>query len=407
MKDMRTRVNFLPLLCTLCALVCLTTTAVPAQSSAGEFQRILNEKAAFQPADFAALEQGQTIVKLTPITDKREIAMCGLVTLRTSADQFLRTYLENMTRQNNQTILEAGRFGTAPAVADLQQLTIDAAEIEDLKACVAGDCSLKLSAKMIERLRREVDWDASDYEAQATLLLKTMLTEYVRDYVARGPEALIEYHDKRNRIRLADEQQALGSASGYLTDLLREAGSGMQVVEDVIIWSKIKFGLKPVLVINHVRAYKPERETGLQVLVASNQIYATHYFTSSLALTAFVSVPGASPYLVFENRSRTDGLVGPFSKLKRGVIEKKSVAGLKAILEHSKTSIEGPAYAGENAAAAAMRRSTGWSRRLFGGIRPLLWVLVLSALAALLLLRRTEYLRFSMKESRITTRGKL
>jgi len=406
MKDMRTRVNFLPLLCTLCALVCLTTTAVPAQSSAGEFQRILNEKAAFQPADFAALEQGQTIVKLTPITDKREIAMCGLVTLRTSADQFLRTYLENMTRQNNQTILEAGRFGTAPAVADLQQLTIDAAEIEDLKACVAGDCSLKLSAKMIERLRREVDWDASDYEEQATLLLKTMLTEYVRDYVARGPEALIEYHDKRNRIRLADEQQALGSASGYLTDLLREAGSGMQVVEDVIIWSKIKFGLKPVLVINHVRAYKPERETGLQVLVASNQIYAMHYFTSSLALTAFVSVPGASPYLVFENRSRTDGLVGPFSKLKRGVIEKKSVAGLKAILEHSKTSIEGPAYAGENA-AAAMRRSTGWSRRLFGGIRPLLWVLVLSALAALLLLRRTEYLRFSMKESRITTRGKL
>jgi len=311
-----------------------------------------------------------------------------------------------MTRQNNQTILEAGRFGTAPAVADLQQLTIDAAEIEDLKACVAGDCSLKLSAKMIERLRREVDWDASDYEEQATLLLKTMLTEYVRDYVARGPEALIEYHDKRNRIRLADEQQALGSASGYLTDLLREAGSGMQVVEDVIIWSKIKFGLKPVLVINHVRAYKPERETGLQVLVASNQIYAMHYFTSSLALTAFVSVPGASPYLVFENRSRTDGLVGPFSKLKRGVIEKKSVAGLKAILEHSKTSIEGPAYAGENA-AAAMRRSTGWSRRLFGGIRPLLWVLVLSALAALLLLRRTEYLRFSMKESRITTRGKL
>jgi len=406
MKDMRTRVNFLPLLCTLCALVCLNTTEVPAQSSAGEFQRILNEKAAFQPADFAALEQGQTIVKLTPITDKREIAMCGLVTLRTSADQFLRTYLENMTRQNNQTILEAGRFGTAPAVADLQQLTIDAAEIEDLKACVAGDCSLKLSAKMIERLRREVDWDASDYEEQATLLLKTMLTEYVRDYVARGPEALIEYHDKRNRIRLADEQQALGSASGYLTDLLREAGSGMQVVEDVIIWSKIKFGLKPVLVINHVRAYKPERETGLQVLVASNQIYATHYFTSSLALTAFVSVPGASPYLVFENRSRTDGLVGPFSKLKRGVIEKKSVAGLKAILEHSKTSIEGPAYAGENA-AAAMRRSTGWSRRLFGGIRPLLWVLVLSALAALLLLRRTEYLRFSMKESRITTRGKL
>ena len=149
--------------------------------------------------------------------------MCGLVSLRTTADQFLRSYIDGMTRQNNQTVLEAGRFGTAPAVADLQQLTIDAAEIEDLKQCVAGDCQMKLSAQMIERFRRDVNWQAADYQAQATQLLKTMLVEYVRDYQARGPAALIEYNDKRNGVRLADEQQALGSASGYLNDLLRDA----------------------------------------------------------------------------------------------------------------------------------------------------------------------------------------
>lgn len=402
---MRTRVNFLPIVFTLCALACLTTNAALAQSSADEFQRILNQKAAFEPADFAALEQGQTIVKLTPVTDKREIAFCGLVSLRTSADSFLSTYLDSMTRQNNQTILEAGRFGTAPAVADLQHLTIEPADIEDLKACVAGDCQIKLSAKMIERLRHEVNWQAPDYQAKAAQLLKTMLADYVRDYVARGPEALIEYNDKRDQVRLADEQQALGSASGYLNDLLRDASSGLRVVEEAIIWSKVKFGLKPVLVINHVKAYR--RDTGPQVLVASNQIYANHYFTSSLALTAFVSVPGANPYLVYENRSRTDGLVGPFSKIKRRIIENKSVEGLKAILEHSKQSMEGPAYAAAAKTAVAVHQTSSWSQRLFGGVRPLLWVLVLSALAALLLLRRTEYIRYPMKETRIDTRGKV
>jgi len=386
-------------------LVCLAATGALAQSSTSDLQRILSEKAAFEPADFAALEQGKTIVKLTPITDKREVALCGLVSLRTSADEFLRSYLDGMTRQNNKTLLEAGRFGSAPAVADLQQLTIEAADIEDLKQCVAGDCQIKLSAKMIERLRREVDWQASDYQTQATQLLKTMLVEYVRDYRAHGPAALIEYNDKRDGVRVADEQRALGSASGYLTDLLRDTRAGLQLVEDAIIWSKIKFGLKPVLVVNHVRAYKVEREHGPQVLVVSNQIYANHYFTSSLALTAFVNVPGATPYLVYENRSRTDGLVGPFSKLKRSVIEGKSVEGLKAVLEHSKARIEGAPF-GAADTAIAVRQSGGWGRRLFGGIRPLLWVLVISALAALLLLRRTESVRAPLKP-RITTRGKL
>ena len=406
---MLTRVNSLPVVCVVSVLVCLAATAgntALAQSSANEFQRILNEKAAFEAADFAALEQGQTIVKLTPITDKRELAMCGMVSLRTTAEQFLRSYIDGLSRQNNQTVLEAGRFGTAAAVADLQQLTIDAEEIEDLKQCVAGDCQIKLSAQMIERFRREVDWEAADYQAQATQLLKTMLVEYVRDYQARGPAALIEYNDKRYGVRLADEQQALGSASGYLNDLLRDAKSGMQVVEEAIVWSKIKFGLKPVVVINHIRAYKHDREHGPQVLVASNQIYANHYFTSSLALTAFVNVPGSAPYLVYENRSRTDGLVGPFSKLKRGVIEKKSLEGLRSILEQSKLKLEGP---GVNAAetTVASHKPRSWGQRLFGGIRPLLWVLVVSALLALILLRKFEYVRVAVKQTRIDTRGKL
>lgn len=382
---MLTRVHSIPVAGTLCMLLCLAANATLAQNSANEFQRILHEKATFEASDFAAIEQGQTVVKLTPVSEKREIALCGLVSLRTDADHFLKSYLDGLARNSNEAVLEAGRFGKAPAVADLQQLTVEPSDIEDLKQCAVGNCDMKLSAKMIDRVRREVNWDAPNYQTQASQLLKTMLAEYVRDYVARGPAALIAYHDKQDEVRVADEQQSLHAASGYLNDLLRNSQSGLRLVEDAIVWSKIKFGLKPVLLVEHVKVYQDTRGHGPQVLVAAEQIYANHYFNSSRALTAFVSVPGANPsaYLVFESRSRADGLQGAFSKLKKGIIENKAAGGLKSILEHTKLKLEGASFA---TVETTMHHSTGWGHRLFGGIRPVLWVLTISALLALFLL---------------------
>jgi hypothetical protein len=77
-------------------------------------------------------------------------------------------------------------------------------------------------------------------------------------------------------------------------------------------------------------------------LVTSKQIYANHYFDSSLALTAFVRIPGASPesYLVYENRSRADGLGGLFGKMKRGIVKDKAVDSLKNILQSSKANFK-------------------------------------------------------------------
>ena len=407
---MVTRGNYPSVIVIAIALIYLSANSTLAQTSPADFQRILQQKAAFETADFTALEKGQTVVKLTPITDKREVAVSGLVSLSTSADRFLQSYIDGMTRKN-QTVLEAGRFGSAPAVADLQQLTVESADIEDLKQCVVGSCELKLSANMIERFRREIDWQASDYQIKATELLKRMLVEYVGDYLKRGNAALIAYHDKRDEVRLADEHQALNTAPGYLNDLRRESQSGMRLVEDAIVWSKIKFGLKPVLVINHIKVYRDAREYGPQVLVASKQIYANHYFNSSLALTGFISVPGATPaaYLVYENRSRTDGLQGAFSKFKRRMIENKVAGGLKSVLEHTRLSLDAEVNAASHVDAAETKvvahQSVGWGQRLFGGVRPLLWVLMISALLTLLVLGRIERVR--VPPTRITSRGKL
>ena len=372
-------------LCTL--LVCSSVNIGLGQSSIAEFQKLLREKAAFDESDLAALQTNQPVVRLSPVADKREVAVWGIVNVRAGAEDFLKSYREGMTRKNNAAILEIGSFGKEPALADLESLTIEPSDMDDLKECAVGDCQVKLSATMIERFRKEIDWDSSDHQVAATNLFKQILLDYVRDYRTRGDEALIEYNDKRNEVSLAKEHRALASATGYINGVLADPKSGLQLVEDAIVWSKIKFGLKPVLAINHIRIYKRGREVGPQVLVESKQIYANHYFNASHALTAFVNVPGASQlaYLVYENRSIADGLEGPFSKIKRGVVEKKAVEGLKAILDNSRSSLEGQDLTATTAAFSS-HQSYGWGRRLFGGIRPLLWLLSLSALIALLAL---------------------
>lgn len=386
---MLTRINWL--LCTL-LISSATSATVMAQTSVAEFQKLLREKAAFGEQDFAALETNQPVVRVARGSDKREVAVAGVVNIRAGAENFLKSYRESMTRRSNAAILEIGSFSREPTLADLSNLTIESRDIEDLKECVAGNCQVKLSVPMIERFRKEIDWNAADSHVRVTELFKQMLLEYVRDYRTRGDEALIEYNDKRNKISLAEAQNALANSPSYINDALVEQQPSLRLVEDALVWSKIKFGLKPVIAVNHIKIYQSDREVGPQVLIQSKQIYANHYFNASLALTAFVNLANDGAYLVYENRSRADGFEGPFSKIKKGVVEKKAAEGLKAILEHSKASLDGPVVAAEEFSS---HRSHGWGQRLFGGIRPLLWLLMLSALIALLALgkRRGEIAR--------------
>src|SRR5207248_3300187 len=158
-------------------------------------------------------EQGQPVVRLLPVKHKREVAVSGLVSLQVRPEVFLQSFRENMARKSNSAILEVGSFSTAPTLDDLQTLTIEDRDLEDLKKCVVGDCKLKLSAMMIERLQKEVNWEAPDYRIQATQLLKQILLDYVRDYRARGDAALIAYNDKPNEVRLIEDQRALASES--------------------------------------------------------------------------------------------------------------------------------------------------------------------------------------------------
>ena len=377
-------------LITFCAIVCLGSNAGLAQHSVPEFHKILREKEAFDETDLAALEQGENVVRLLPVVDKREVAVCGLMSLQVPAEVFLQSFRESMAQKSNPAILEIGTFSGTPTLDDLRALTIENGDIEDLKECVVGDCQLKLSAMMIERLHKEVDWEAPDYRIQATHLLKLMFLDYVRDYLARGDVALIEYNDKPKVVRLAEEQHALKASSSYIYDVFNKFSQYVKgfprlkaaIVENAIVWSKVKFGLKPVIVINHITIFKNEKEAGPQILIASKQIYANHYFDSSLALTAFLSIAGSNPasYLFYENRSRADGLEGAFGKIKRRIVEDRAVSGLKTILESSKANLNARGLSRTESESAPIQERS-WRRWKVFGVHLFLWLFLITFVA--------------------------
>jgi len=383
----------LQILLGICALVLLGANTCPAQDSVTEFHKALSDRAAFTETDFLALTHGRPVVKLLSARDKREVVVAGLAPLQAPAELFLQSFRESMTRKNNPAILEIGSFSSQPTIDDLQLLTFENRDLEDLKDCVVGDCPLKLSAAMIDRLHKEVDWSAPDFRAQATQVLKLMLLDYVRDYQARGDSALIEYNDKQIAVRLADEQRDLMVALNH--DFLEEIpqylksspNAELHMIEHALVWSKIKFGFKPVIAINHITIYQREQKSGPQILIASKQIYANHYFDSSLALTAFLSIPGASSgYLFYENRSRADGLGGAFSGLKRSIVENRALDSVKAILHQSQASLEARALNGAESSAETTDVGTGRRWRV-GRVQAFLLLICIAALVLLVGLR--------------------
>jgi hypothetical protein len=408
--------RFIPFAITIsCALVwsaasiCLAQHPVPVPIT--NFP--LSEKVIFKSIG-PETDSGQPVVRLLPSQDKQEVAVCGLVYLQVPPETFLQSFRESMVRKSDSAILEIGRFSNAPTIDDLQSLTLESRDIDDLKTCVAGDCKVKLSAEMMQRFQNEIDWTAPNYHSQATLLFKNILLDYVREYLRQGDAALIEYNDKPKGLRLADETQSLIAASTFgqsipsnlSPDSKQLSESGLLVVENALVWSKIKFGLKPVIAINHIIIYK-EQKPNPHVLVISKQIYANHYFDASLAVTAFGNNPNktSGSYLFYENRSRLDGLTGLLGKFKRGVIEDQAVDNLTAFLEKSKASLSAR-MSNQPQSVSSFNAERNWRRWTSVVIQTGLLVFLMLAFVALLALGKYD-LKGAKPSSGLSKRNRL
>jgi len=320
--------------------IALFTIAVVIFSPSGQLWQAFQAHVHLSPSELSIADRGDALSKLLPAADAREMAAFGMVQVNTTADTLAARFRDIANFKKSEQILEIGKFATRPTVQDLKGLTLDEAELAAIKSCEVGRCDLRLSGEMIARLRRGAPGDVA-------ALFRQILVDYVNAYAAGGSAALIRYEDKSPSVSLATDFQGLLGASRYLRDYAPEFAAYLQSypqnkpqgAEDFFYWSKEKFGVKPVISLTHVFMYR--RPDSNDLLIVSKQIFATHYFDSSMGITALVAGSETTKfYLIYLNRSRVDALGGMFGGVLSSLIRRQIENGLVTNLKLTKQRLE-------------------------------------------------------------------
>lgn len=334
------------------ALLLTATVAVSAESQqrSVELNSLLQTHFSLTQADFADLDRGEVVSKALRTREKSEVASFGIVHVAVTPEFYLERFRDIENFKQGPQVLAIRKFSVPPRLEDLDGLGPTADDLRDLRDCRVGHCDIKLPAAVIEKIQREIDWKAPDSATAATRILREMLLNYVAVYLRGGNRALAEYNDKETPVRVAEEFDALLEASPYLPEYSPEffeyldkyPDKPLPGAENFLYGSMEKFGLKPTLSLTHVTIYRQSRGVPRpRVLIASKQIYASHYFDASLGLTAAVlDADGSGIYLMYLNRSRADGLDGAFSGIKRWILEGRIVKGMNENLKIIRTKLE-------------------------------------------------------------------
>jgi hypothetical protein len=340
-------------------LALLTSPTLYSQSKETALQALLRKQLKLTSADIAGLTQGRVLAKIIDSKEKREVVAIGVVRVNISQEEFLRRYRDISGFKQSDEVLQIGKFGDPPRVADVAGLTMESGDIEDLKSCKPGSCGLKLSAGMMARLAAGVQARSGssdgDAKERANVAMRELLVDYVKEYQQKGDAALVTYNDAKRPLSVADDFKSLLAGCSFLQEYAPEFGQYLNNYpngklpgyEGFVYWSKEKFGLKPVISVTHVFIYPRNTENRKELLIATKQLFADHYFDSSLGFAILAEEPADSTipgtYLIYLNQSRADALKGFLTGLRRSVVESRSLTALKNNLKLIKQRLERPA----------------------------------------------------------------
>jgi hypothetical protein len=327
--------------------------ALSIEDSLHEPHAFLQRYVNFSEKELAAMEDGKVVAKIFDMGHvENEVGAFGVVRLNIPKKLFVEKFRDIVTFTESDVVEQIGKFSEPPRLEDLQGLTLDGKDLRSLEDCEPGDCKVKLDTAMMERFQKEVDWSSSESENQAIVLMRQFLIDYLNAYLKKGDAALGEYHDQEHPLRIADAFQELLKNAPYLSEFVPELYAYLQNypnghlpnVETFFYWSKEQFGLKPVINLFHVTIYTRKHSGSDDVFIISKQIYASHYFETSLGFTAFVDeIGGEDPsnsYLMYLNRSRFDQLRGKLKGLIVTIAKGRVYDGVKKYFRLVKQRLE-------------------------------------------------------------------
>ena len=310
----------------------------PADAMPDSLNRMLAKHMRLSKQDLIALKRGELVAKTLQTSAKQEVAFFGIVYVNAPPSLLIQKFRDIENFKTGEAVIKIKKLDHPPSKEDFKQITMERDDLKKLKKCKPGDCDLKLSQDMMQRIQSGVNWSDKNYPIKANQLFQDLLFEYVQSYLTRGNAALIEYNDQKKRVSLSVEFKAILAGYPYLRERLPNfyqyldnyPQEKLENVEDYLYWSKETLKFRPVTTITHVSMYRPNQQ---EAIFASKQIYANHYLTGSLALTGLISEnedpdqPGF--YMMYINRTRTDMFGGLLSGLKRSLTRSRSLGALE------------------------------------------------------------------------------
>ena len=213
---------------------------------------------------------------------------------------------------------------------DFDTLTVEPGDLDDIKSCKPGKCALKLTAAEIDALQNTIRQHAADWRPATELAFRQIVFERIKTFVAQGHDGFAEVRDVSEPRSPAQAFTGVLQRSDFLVrqlpqlvEYLRRAPTQSPGTESFIYWSKEMFARKPVISATQVTIVRPNRDGLPEVIVASKQIFATHYMDASLGITALVKESESRRYLTYLNRTDIDVLGGFFGGLVRSILQRR------------------------------------------------------------------------------------
>ncbi len=319
-----------------------------AQPEAPSLREFLERRLQVDGEEWREIQTGNPVVKIRDGREASETRLMGVVKIQGSPENFVERYRDIVAFEKGTGVLQIGRFSEPPRVEDVSSLTVDEGDIEQVQECRPGDCGIKMSEVTMNAFRA-LDWEAGDAAERANGLARRMIVEFLESYREGGNQSLGLFHDKEKPLlvgRQFEEMMEDPDLPVYFPDLFRflldYPASPLAGSEEFFYWSKVDFGLKPVIRLNHVVIWRPENRELVKYVIASKMIYTTHYFNTGVELKFLAREPdeNGSYYLMIANRSRSDGLTGFTGAMLGGRIRGKARDGLESYLVAVKSNLE-------------------------------------------------------------------
>ena len=302
----------------------------------------------FSPAKQAAISSGHAVVDVVQVPEV-DLAVIGAVRTTAGGDRLLAWFREIEQLQTGPHAQTVRRFSDPPQIADLSGFALDDQDLESLRECRPGRCDIKLSAGEIAAVQRALRAAGPRWKPAVQDAFRQLMLDRARAYLAGGLAAALPYEDHAGPVLPGRELQLLlhewrpalvgGPAPPtYLPK--REDGPRASSRESLLFWSTDRYdGAKPVFSITHASLVAGDGAGGPAVVTAV-QVYANHYLTASVSLTAIVTEPGGPGYLVYSRRSSADVFRGSFGGWLRRVVRKRIGVEGPAAMDRLRTKLE-------------------------------------------------------------------